>query len=55
MTSRILQKVSLINQLQRERGISCIYFNKKMQKLILFNNKITKQFYVLFIIIYSMF
>ena len=36
-----MQKISWISEFQHERGVSCIYFNKAMQKLLLFNNKLT--------------
>jgi WD40 repeat protein len=40
-STKILQKLLVVSQIQKNQGISCVYFNKTMQKLILFNNKIT--------------
>ena len=42
VTSKLLQKLAVMNEYHSEnREISCTYFNKKMQKLILFSNKLT--------------
>ena len=39
ISSKILQKLLVTSEQScKDREISCVYFNKKMQKLILFNN-----------------
>lgn len=40
MTSKLLQKILFDCQLNKNLEISCVYFNKKMQKLIVLNDKI---------------